>query len=360
VASQAAEALPTGHAPLGRWEQLATDLLMAAGMAPAPAATTAQLLVRSDAMGRRTHGLAMLPLYLGEIEQGRMARAGEPEVVSARGVVAVWDAGYQSGQWAVARAIDWAAPKAREQGIAAVAIRRSHHIGCLAALCLRAVEQGLVAWIANSDPAGKRVAPFGGTQALFTPDPFAFGYPARPNPVLVDICASITTTSMTRQKVAEGRAFDQPWLLDHRGQPTTDPRVLEHSTPRGSLQLIGGQDHGHKGFGLALMVETLSQALSGHGRADAPNRWGGSTYLQLFDPALFAGEEAFARQADFLAAQCRDNPPADPAHPVRLPGDSAMQHLRQAQQQGLDCAPAVLAALTPWAQRLGVATNLLG
>ena len=132
--------------------------------------------------------------------------------------------------------------------------------------------------IANSDPAGARVAPYGGTEALFTPDPFAIGYPGTPNPVLVDICASITTTSMTRQKVAEGAQFDQPWLLDHEGRPTTDPRVLEHSTPRGSLQLIGGLDHGHKGFGLALMVEALSQGLAGHGRVDAPKRWGGNTY----------------------------------------------------------------------------------
>ena len=81
--------------------------------------------------------------------------------------------------------------------------------------------------------------PFSQPLPVTPPDPFAIGYPGTPNPVLVDICASITTTSMTRQKVAEGTPFDQPWLLDSEGQPTTDPRVLEHSTPRGSLQLIG-------------------------------------------------------------------------------------------------------------------------
>jgi L-lactate dehydrogenase len=93
-----------------------------------------------------------------------------------------------------------------------VSVRRSHHIGCLAALALRAVERGCVAPLYNCDPAGARVAPYGGCEALFTPDPFALGYPGTPNPVLVDTCASITTTSMTRQE----------------GRPTTDPRVLEH------------------------------------------------------------------------------------------------------------------------------------
>ncbi len=77
---------------------------------------------------------------------------------------------------------------------------------------------------------------------------------------------------MTRQKVAAGEQFEHPWLLDAQGNPTRDPRVLEHTTPRGSLQLLGGQEYGHKGFGLALMIEALSQGLAGprpQGRAEA-------------------------------------------------------------------------------------------
>jgi L-lactate dehydrogenase len=217
------------------------------------------------------------------------------------------------------------------------------------------VERGFVALIANSDPAGKRVAPYGGCEALFTPDPFALGYPGTPNPVLVDICASITTTSMTRQKVAEGKDFEQPWLLDHEGHPTTDPRVLEHSTPRGSLQLIGGLDHGHKGFGLALMVEALSQGLAGYGRLDAPSRWGGNTFVQLIDPALFAGREAFAQQMDHFAERCRANRPIDAARPVRLPGDAAARCLAQARAQGIAYDEATWQALAACAGAHGVA-----
>ena len=343
---------------ISQLEAFAQELFIAAGMDSDKAATMAELLVLTDALGRRTHGLAMLPLYLAEIAKGTMSVRGEPEVIQQRGVVALWDAGYLPGQWTIARAIDWALPRAQEFGIAAVTVRRSHHIGCLAALCLRAVDRGLVALIANSDPAGARVAPYGGTEALFTPDPFAIGYPGSPNPVLVDICASITTTSMTRQKVAEGSAFDQPWLLDHEGRPTTDPRVLEQTTPRGSLQLIGGLDHGHKGFGLALMVEALSQGLAGHGRADAPKRWGGNTFVQLIDPALFAGRDEFARLMDDFAARCRANRPIDPARPVRLPGDGAATSLARARRDGIDFDDATRAALNQSACQLGVPSPL--
>ena len=113
--------------------------------------------------------------------------------------------------------------RAETSGVATVAISRSHHIGCLAALAKIAADRGFVAIIANSNPAAKYVAPFGGTEPLFTPNPFAVGYPGRDHPVLVDICASITTVSMTREKFAAGERFEQPWLLDAQGAPTRDP-----------------------------------------------------------------------------------------------------------------------------------------
>jgi LDH2 family malate/lactate/ureidoglycolate dehydrogenase len=339
-------------------EHFARELFAAAGLEADKATTLAELLVLTDAMGRRTHGLAMAPLYLAELAKGTMGKTGEPEVVKQRGVVALWDGQYLPGHYVIARAIDWALPRAAEHGIAAVTVRRSHHIGCLAALALRAVEKGFVALIANSDPASARVAPFGGTEALFTPDPFAIGYPGTPNPVLVDICASITTTSMTREKVARGERFEQPWLLDREGQPTTDPRVLEHSTPRGSLQLIGGQDHGHKGFGLALMVEALSQGLAGHGRIDAPKRWGGNTYLQIIDPELFAGRDEFTRLMDHFGARCRANKPIDTARPVRLPGDAAARNIAAARRDGIDYDAATRDALVRCARELDVPSPL--
>jgi L-lactate dehydrogenase len=297
----------------------------------------------------------MAPLYLADIAKGGMALSGAPEVVRDSGATVVWDGGYLPGLWLMSRAIDLAVERAAEVGVVTVAIRRSHHIGCLAALTRQAAERGCVALIANSEPAARRVAPYGGTEALFTPNPLAMGYPGPEHPVLVDMCASITTTSMTRQKHAAGELFDHPWLLDGQGRPTRDPAVLEHTEPRGSLQLVGGPEYGHKGFGLALMIEALSQGLSGHGRADAPARWGGNVFLQVIDPAFFAGREAFIEQTDHLSRQCRANRPIDPARPVRMPGDQAARLERQARAEGIGYEAAAWDALAHWAQRLGVA-----
>ncbi|MES2960626.1 MAG: Ldh family oxidoreductase [Pseudomonadota bacterium] len=336
-------------------ERFARELYGAVGMDADKAATVARLQVLTDAMGRRTHGLAMAPLYLADIRKGGLRVSGSPTIVSDNGVSAVWDGDYLPGLWLVNEAIETLIPRAEKGGIAAIAIRKSHHIGCLAALAKQAADRGFVALIANSDPAGQRVAPYGGTEALFTPDPFAVGYPGAGHPVLVDICASITTTSMTRQKHAAGEHFEHPWLLDAEGRPTRDPAVLEHSTPRGSLQLIGGSEYGHKGFGLALMIEALSQGLSGHGRKDAPKRWGGNTFVQVIDPKLFAGADAFAEQMDHFSERCRSNRPIDAARPVRVPGDQAARSIAQAERDGVGYDAATWQALETWARDLKVA-----
>ncbi len=66
--------------------------------------------------------------------------------------------------------------------------------------------------------------------------------------MLVDFTASLATVSAVREAVAAGAELERPWLLDHDGKPTRDPRVLEVLTERGSLMLLGGMEAGHKGF----------------------------------------------------------------------------------------------------------------
>jgi LDH2 family malate/lactate/ureidoglycolate dehydrogenase len=320
------------------------------------AETVSDLLVLTDMMGRRTHGLAMLPNYLADIRKNGLQVLGEPEVVKDGGATLLWDGHYLPGLWLVKKAIDIALPRVRQFGVVTISIRRSHHIGCLAALVKQAADRGMIAIIANSDPAGRRVAPYGGTEALFTPNPYAIGYPGKKNPILIDLCASITTTSMTREKHAAGEHFEHAWLLDASGNPTRDPAVLEHSFPAGSLQLMGGQEYGHKGFGLALMIEALSQGLSGQGRKDEPKRWGGNVFLQIINPEFFAGDQAFADQTDYLSDNCRANNPIREDQPVRMPGDQAQRSIDLANLNGIVYDKATVASLNAQALALEVAT----
>ncbi|WP_456316673.1 Ldh family oxidoreductase [Teichococcus aestuarii] len=231
-------------------EAFATALFAAAGLERGMAESVGRLLVLTDMMGRRTHGLAQAGAYLAEIAAGRMETAGQPEVLRDTGATLVWDGGYRPGLWLVEQAMEQALARLPRHGVVTLAMRRSHHIGCLAALAVRATDAGCFVMLASSGPHSRIVAPFGGREALFSPNPFAVGFPAGAAPVLVDISASITTVSMTRQKAAAGEMFEHPWLLDAEGRPTRDPAVMEREASRGSLMLLGGPEAGHKGFGL--------------------------------------------------------------------------------------------------------------
>jgi LDH2 family malate/lactate/ureidoglycolate dehydrogenase len=330
------------------------DLLAAGGMEHEKAQTVARLLVLTDMLGRRTHGVALSPLYVDQLEQGLMTPNGQPECVRDNGAVVVWDGNYLPGLWLVSRALDFAFERIATQGVVTLAIRRSHHIACLATLVKQATDRGYVAILATSDPAFSWVAPYGGREPLLTPNPFAIGYPGTRTPVLVDICASITTVSMARQKAATGEEFEHPWLLDAEGKQTRDPRVLEQTESRGSLLLMGGLEYGHKGFGLALMVEALTQGLSGLGRKDTEKRWGGNVFLQVLDPEAFAGREAFLTQMDYLTERCQANAPQHEGVPVRMPGEQADRSIAAARERGVPLADHTVQQLGDMALRFGL------
>jgi LDH2 family malate/lactate/ureidoglycolate dehydrogenase len=330
----------------------AAALFAAAGCDDDKPQVIAAGLVEADLLGHTTHGLQLAPAYLGELESGGMAATGEPEVVADRGAAVTWDGHRLPGVWLAARAVDLAAERALTHGVATVVIRRSHHIGCLAAFLQRATERGLMITIASSDPAFATVAPFGGRTGVLTPDPLAVGIPTDGDPILIDVSASITTNGMAARLRGEGKRFPGPWAIDAEGRPTDDPGVL-FADPPGTLLPAGGTDHGHKGYALALLVEALTQGLGGFGRAERPTGWGAAVFVQVIDPAAFGGADAFCRETGWLAAACRASPPVG-VDAVRLPGQRGLDRKRVALAEGLALYPGILETLEPHAQRLGV------
>lgn len=333
----------------------ASKLFERAGLDEEKAQVVAEVLVEGDLFGHTTHGLALAAPYLEALEAGSMRADGEPAIVSETGGTACWDGRRLPGPWLVVRAIDRALALAKEHGIAAVAIRESHHIAALAAYLERATRRGCMILLTCSDPSEASVAPFGGIRALFTPDPIAVGIPTGEDPILIDISASITTNGMTARLHRAGRRFPGPWAMDAKGEATDDPGVL-FAEPPGTLLPLGGREYGHKGYGLALTIEALSQGLSGHGRADRPTGWGASVYVQVMDPAAFGGAEDFMRQTGFVAAACRSNPPAPGVEAVRLPGQAALARKRKALADGLLLHPGIMDALLPFAEEFDLPT----
>jgi LDH2 family malate/lactate/ureidoglycolate dehydrogenase len=326
--------------------------LAKAGLPQEPAASVARGLVEADLLGHTTHGLALLADYVEEVTAGGMEKAGRPETVQERGAVATWDARRLPGIWTTELAIEASVERARRLGLGAVALRRSHHIACLAAFLEAPARQGIAVLVFSSDPGESRVAPFGGVTPVLMPDPIAAGLPAEPDPIMIDISTSITTMGLTNRTKRQGGKLPGRWLLTPDGQATDDPHVVGAG---GALLPVGGLDHGHKGFGLGLLVEMLTQGLSGYGRADKPSDWGAAVLVMAIDPEAFGGREAFLRQSGFIAQACRDAKPLAIEAPVRLPGAAGLARKRRALAEGVALSPEIVSSLTELSGRLGIA-----
>ncbi|NKC29700.1 Ldh family oxidoreductase [Falsiroseomonas selenitidurans] len=333
---------------VGALRHFATQACAAAGLEPEKARAVAEVLLEGDLMGHDTHGLALLTPYLDALLSGDMRGSGEPEVVSATAVAQTWDGRKLPGPWLVRRAIGEAEAASASLGIGVVSIGRCHHIGCLAAYGPPVAAAGRMLLLTCSDPATGSVAPWGGTRRLYTPNPLAAAWPTPAGPVLIDVSMSVTTNGMTGRKRAEGQLFDHEVLLDAQGTPTRDPNAFWAD---GTLMPLGGVEAGHKGFALGLLIEVLTSALAGHGRADAPTGWGASVLVMVIDPARFGGTAAFLRETGWMADAVHANPPKPGGEAPRLPGERAMARRAQAMAEGVALHPAIPPALARLAQR---------
>lgn len=346
--------MATVRYPVASLVAFARALQERAGVRADIAQDVAAVLVDGDLLGHTTHGLALLGGYLGEIEKGSMAKAGAPAVVNERAAAQTWDGGRLPGPWLVLRALDAAAAMAATHGTGTVVIRRSHHIACLASYLLRATERGLVAIVQSSDPVVAAVVPHGGMMPFITPNPIAAGLPTSGDPILIDVSTSITSMGYTKQRMEAGEKMPGAWAIDAEGNATDDPSTLWNE-PKGALLPLGGLDAGHKGFGLALMIEALTAGLSGFGRTDPKEGWGATVFVQVLDPEAFAGLAAFKRQMDFMARSARNTRPRPGVERVRLPGEGGMRRYREQKANGVALYRTIMPALQPWAEKLGVA-----
>lgn len=314
-------------------EDLAHALLTAAGLAPDRAAAMAEVMVTTDLMGHRTHGIAFLPQYLDRIASGAIAKTGDIAVLSDGPAHLAWRTERLPGAWVVRKAIAALLGKLDTQPVVTATIANCSHIGSLQTYLKEIGERKLLGQMMVTDPGLASVAPFGGADPVLTSNPMAAAIPTHGDPILIDQSTSLVSNAMVASYGARGQMLPGDWILDGQGQPSRDPKVIAGDPP-GSLLPVGGLDFGYKGFGFGLMVEAWALALSGHGRRTQQQRGAQGVYLQIVDPAAFAGRDAFLDETTELARRCRASRPSGAA-PVRLPGERAYAEHDRQQREGI-------------------------
>jgi LDH2 family malate/lactate/ureidoglycolate dehydrogenase len=164
---------------------------------------------------------------------------------------------------------------------------------------------------------------------------------------------STTAMGIVGRLNQKGERLPGEWLLDNQGNPSDNPADV-FDEPPGSILPLGGADLGYKGFALGLLVEALTSALAGHGRAEQPKRWGASVFLQVIDPEAFGGRDYFTRETQSFAEASRANPTKPSSPPVRLPGSRALALRAEQLRNGIALYPTILPALQPWAEKFHI------
>lgn len=305
--------------PVALWRRQAEAVFSAWGMSPAHAAVTADVLTAADLMGIDSHGLTLLPLYDQQVRDGGATASPEIRIVHDRGAVALIDGGAGFGQAATMTAVDMAGDHAKTFGIAAVSIRNSNHYGAAGVYARRLAERGLIGF-STSSVWRAAIVPTGGLAPKLGTNPIAFAAPSGSGrPFLLDMATS--TAAIGKLKLAQRAETDIPegWALTREGRPQRDPGLALLDT---LLVPLGG----HKGYGLATMVEILSSVLSGATLTPLRGKSGRGHdvghFVMAIDPVLIRGScEAFGADLDRMMKNLRATPPNEPERPVMVAGD---------------------------------------
>jgi LDH2 family malate/lactate/ureidoglycolate dehydrogenase len=253
--------------PVAVVEQFAQEVFVGLGVPEADARISAKVLIASDLRGIDSHGVGRLKYYYDRIVSGRHKTETAMEVVRETETTALVDGHHGMGHVISYRCMQMAIEKARQYGLGAVSVRNGTHFGIAGFYSLMAVEAGMIGLtVTNARPS---IAPTFGTEPMMGTNPIAF---AAPTDMPYPFCLDMATSICQRGKIEVAERAEKPvpegWVIDPQGETLTDPTdILDRlGQGRAALLPLGGAGEelaGYKGYGLAVMVEILSAALSG-------------------------------------------------------------------------------------------------
>jgi LDH2 family malate/lactate/ureidoglycolate dehydrogenase len=305
------------------------DAFHRCGVGEQDATRAAHIIVRTSLRGIDTHGLARVPTYIQQLLSGHSRPAARPRISTGNGFHHC-DGDGALGQLAASTAMNECIRHARGTAMAACTVNNSGHMGALGLYALQASEQGLVAMICQRTPPIMALP--GSTARAIGNNPIAFSLPV---PGRVPLVFDMASSNVARGKVMtaireKSPSIPEGWAIDAAGSPTTDPLAAL----AGAMLPMSG----HKGIGLAMLVECLAGSLSG-AEADIPEQAllpsGGaaraSAFLLVLNPDLICGRNAF----DNNVTQWANHYITASGSQARYPGERQAQCETQRLQRGL-------------------------
>ncbi|HUW97153.1 MAG TPA: Ldh family oxidoreductase, partial [Anaerolineae bacterium] len=249
-------------------KEFVAGVLAKMGVPVEDAVVSADVLVSADLRGIDSHGVARSRRYVQGLRDGVMVAGADIRVVHETPVTALLDGGAGLGQVVGVKAMRLAIHKAQQVGAGFVAVRNSNHYGIAGYYSMMALEEGLIG--ISMTNAATLVVPTFGKDAVLGTNPMSIAVPAgKERPFVLDMATSVITRGKLEEYERHEDPLPQGWATDSSGVPTADAHEVLHNLKDrlgGGILPLGGageQMGGHKGYGLALLVDILCGVLPG-------------------------------------------------------------------------------------------------
>ena len=335
---------------------LCRAMCTAAGSGEREAALVADQLVEANLTGHDSHGIGLMPVYLENVGAGRLVPNRHAELADERGAVLIIEGHRGYGQVIGHEAMEIGVARAREHGVALLAIRNSFHLGRIGHYAEQCARGGFASLhFVNVIDHAPLQAPYGGAEARFSTNPFCAALPGADGPaLLLDMATSRIAIGKARVARNRGEPVPDGSLLDAEGRPTRDPSVM-FQEPRGALVAMGE----HKGSGLAILCELLAGALAGARTSQPAHPQEGGIVNNMLsviiDPGVFGPRDALLDEMEALIAYVKSARPRAGFDEVLVPGEPERRRRAERLAQGIEVDERTWAELLGAAGALGLA-----
>jgi LDH2 family malate/lactate/ureidoglycolate dehydrogenase len=335
------------------------------GVPQRDAALAAEVLARADLRGIDSHGVARLRSYFEMLGAGNINPTPRVKVVRATASTATVDGDNGLGLVVGPQANEIAMEMAQKAGSGWVSVRNTNHFGIAGYYVLKALERDMIGWAMTNTT--KLVAPLWGAERMLGTNPIAIGFPGKQEPAIVlDMATCAAAYGKIEIAQRKGEAIPQGWAIGAKGEPTTSPEAMIEG---GALLPLGSQREtgGHKGYGLAMMVDMLSAVLSGANwgpfappfalRQEIPKRSVGKGIGHFFGAMRIDGfieAEEFKRQVDDYIRVMRATKPAPGTSGPLIPGDPEREAEYERRRKGVPLLLPVVEDLQDIAEKTGI------
>lgn len=335
---------------------LVNDIFASTGIPSEDAQIVADHLVNSHLTGHDSHGTWFVPAYARAMKQGYVPWE-DRQVLRENPALTILDGRGGNGIVAVTKAVDMAVEKARTSTFGFVGLKSVSHIGRLGDYPPRIAEQGMLGlvWL---NGGGLFLAPYGSADRRLRPEPIAFAAPRRDGPpFMLDMTMTVVAGGKIEQKIIRGEPLPEGWVIDQQGNPVTDAPQYHNDKSTGVLPL-GGMQFGHKGHGLAMMVEMLVGPLTHAGctksdGTDTPMGGGGVMVLAI-DIEAFTELDTYTDEVEALAEWVCSARPLPGVERIYAPGEIEEETRAKRMATGIELPEKVWDSIAEVATEMGV------